>query len=75
MRSLWRYLILFAAMTALHQDVWLWSDGRIWLGLLPAGLAYHVGYTLAAAVVLALLVRYDWPAFVDAAEADGAHDA
>jgi len=57
----WRYLLLFAAMIALHQDVWFWSDGRLVLGVLPIGLAYHVGYTILAAVVLGLLVRHDWP--------------
>jgi hypothetical protein len=56
-----RYLLLFVAMIALHQDVWLWRDGRALFGILPVGLAYHVAYTVFAAVVLWLLVRHDWP--------------
>ncbi len=60
-RSAWRYLLLFALMVVLHQDVWFWNDSRRVLGFLPVGLAYHVAYTVLAAVVLAWLVRHDWP--------------
>ena len=60
-RSAWRYLALFAVMGVLHQDVWFWDDGRLVLGVLPVGLAYHVAYTVLAAIVLAWLVRHDWP--------------
>ena len=56
-----RYAVLFLVMVVLHQDVWFWGDGRLVLGLLPVGLAYHVGYTLLAAIVLGWLVRRHWP--------------
>jgi len=49
----------------LHDDFWLWNDGSLILGL-PAGLTYHVAYCLVAAVVLAVVVRLDWP--VDSAD-------
>ena len=55
---------LYAALVILyllHNDLWLWHDGRFVLGL-PVGLTYHVGYCLAAAALLALLVRRAWPA-------------
>ena len=55
--------LLFAALGILyllHTDLWLWDDGRLWLGL-PAGLTYHVLYCLATAGLMALLVRYAWP--------------
>ena len=51
---------LLAALFLLHQDVWLWRDGRLVLGL-PVGLAYHVAYCLAAALVLGRAVRWAWP--------------
>jgi hypothetical protein len=73
--SAWRYGVLFAVMAALHQDVWLWTDGRRLFGVLPIGLAYHVAYTVLAAVVLALLVRRDWPAAVDDVESEKARGA
>ncbi len=49
---------------ALHQDVWLWDDARLVLGL-PVGLTYHVAYCAAAALLMALLVKLAWPAYLD----------
>ena len=49
-------LVVLAALYALHQDVWLWDEGALWLGL-PAGLAYHLGYCLVTAGVMAWLAR------------------
>lgn len=51
---------LLVALFVLHQDVWLWRDGRLVLGL-PVGLAYHVAYCLATALVLGRAVRWAWP--------------
>ncbi len=51
---------------ALHQDVWFWRTARpLVFGFLPVGLFYHACYTLAAAVLMRLLVRYAWPAHLD----------
>jgi len=55
--------ILYAALLLLfllHNDLWLWSDSRLVLGL-PAGLTYHIGYCLVVSLVMALLVRHAWP--------------
>ena len=49
------------AIFVLHQDLWLWHDDRLALGL-PVGLTYHVLYCLAVTVLMALLVRLAWPA-------------
>ena len=62
--------ILYAAIVALyvlHNDFWFWYDPRIILGL-PVGLTYHVGYNLAAAVLMFLLVRFAWPSHLEVAE-------
>jgi hypothetical protein len=48
-------------MVALHQDFWLWSDRRMVFGFLPAGLAYHMAYSILACVVMVLLVQFAWP--------------
>jgi hypothetical protein len=46
----------------LHQDAWNWSAARpLVFGLFPIGLFYHVCYSLAAAAVMALVVKYGWP--------------
>jgi hypothetical protein len=55
--------LLYAALAALyvlHNDLWLWNDPRLVLGL-PVGLAYHVGFCVAAAAVLGALVAVAWP--------------
>lgn len=54
---------LYAALAVLyllHNDLWLWHDPRLVLGL-PVGLLYHVAFCVATAVVLTLLVLYAWP--------------
>ena len=56
--------VLYAALAvlyALHEDAWFRDDPRLVLGL-PVGLTYHVAYCLAAAVLMALLVKLAWPA-------------
>ena len=57
--------VLLGALFLLHQDAWLWREARLVLGL-PAGLAYHVAYCLAAAATLWLAVRWAWPPGVPA---------
>jgi Protein of unknown function (DUF3311) len=53
---------LVVGFYALHQDVWNWRKIEpLVFGFLPAGLAYHAAYSLCAALVLALLVRFAWP--------------
>ena len=48
----------------LHNDLWLWDDARLVLGL-PIGLLYHIGFCLAAAVLMTLLVQFAWPPELD----------
>lgn len=46
----------------LHQDVWNWTRLEpLVFGFLPAGLAYHAAYSILAAVLMAVLVRFAWP--------------
>ena len=62
-----RSLLLYAALVVLyllHNDLWLWNDARLVLGL-PAGLAYHVGFCIVTSVVLTLLVVHAWPDHLD----------
>lgn len=59
--------VLVAAFYVLHQDVWLWQDARpLVLGFVPIGLFYHAAFTVACSIVLALLVKYAWPAHLEA---------
>ena len=64
------------ALYLLHQDVWFWRNTQpLILGLLPIGLFYHVCYTLAVIVLMALLVKYAWPSHLEGEAADNGHHA
>ena len=63
--------LLWVLLYLLHNDIWLWDNGAIVMGL-PVGLLYHVGFCLAAAVMLGLLVTYARPAPLIAADDEGA---
>jgi len=52
------YLILLAI---LHQDFWLKNDGSLVLGFLPATLAYHMGFVVAAAIGWFFVIKFAWP--------------
>jgi len=46
----------------LHQDFWNWTKAEpLVFGFLPVGLAYHAGYSIWAAVLMAVLVKFAWP--------------
>ena len=62
----WLLTLWIIIVFALHQDVWNWMKATpLLLGLLPPGLAYHLGYSVLAAITMALLVRFAWPAHLD----------
>ena len=46
---------------ALHQDFWLWRSARPLVFGLPVGLFYHACFSVAAALLLWLLVAHAWP--------------
>ena len=48
--------IALGVLFLLHNDLWLWDDAHIVLGL-PVGLFYHLSYCLIAAVLLAVILR------------------
>jgi hypothetical protein len=54
--------LLILVVYVLHQDSWNWtkSDPLVF-GFLPIGLAYHAGYSILAAITMAILVKVAWP--------------
>ena len=48
---------MIAGVYVLHQDFWNWKNSDVVLGFLPVGLAYHAGYSILAAIMMAVLVR------------------
>lgn len=59
-------VIVFSLLFLLHQDVWFWNDRTLVLGFLPIGLAYHIGFSLAAAALWWAATRWAWPAHIEA---------
>ena len=53
--------VAIVLLTLLHQDFWLWDDPTLVLGFLPAGLAYHVLYSLLTAALWWFAIRFAWP--------------
>ena len=57
--------LVVAVFAFLHWDFWLWDDTTLWFGFLPAGLAYHAVYSLAAGLLWWLFIRVAWPVHVE----------
>jgi hypothetical protein len=59
-------LALVCAVYLLHQDYWNWKKASpLVFGFLPIGLAYQAGYSILAAITMAVLVRFTWPAHLE----------
>jgi hypothetical protein len=55
-------VLLILALYAAHQDFWNWRQAEPMIfGFLPVGLAYHAAYSIAAAALMAMLVKTAWP--------------
>ena len=62
--------LLVALVYAAHQDVWNWRQpGPMVFGFLPIGLAYHAGFAVLCALMMAVLVKFAWPKQLEAGEA------
>ena len=72
----WLLAAAACALYLLHQDVWFWNTARpLVFGFLPVGLFYHAVYSLVVAVLMWALVRFAWPAHLEAdAESDTVSD-
>jgi hypothetical protein len=54
--------LLVIAVYVLLQDFWNWKQAEpLVFGFLPIGLAYHAGYSVLAAILMAVLVKFAWP--------------
>jgi hypothetical protein len=60
--------LMIAAIYVLHQDYWNWSSTDVVFGFLPVGLAYHAGYSILAAIMMAILVKFAWPSHLEKSE-------
>ena len=63
-----RALLVLAvvALYVLHQDVWFWRTARpLVFGFVPIGLFYHACFSVAAALLMWLLVTHAWPGHLE----------
>jgi hypothetical protein len=59
-------LVVFALYVA-HQDFWNWRRvAPLAFGFVPIGLFYHACFTVAASLVMWMLVTFAWPAHLEA---------
>ena len=68
MRGVRKWLLVLAVFVlyVLHQDVWLWRTARpLVFGFVPVGLFYHACFSVAASLLLWLLVTFAWPAHLE----------
>ena len=68
--------LLVLGVFLLHQDFWNWRKTEpLVFGCLPIGLAYHAGYAILAAIMMAVLVKFAWPKELDEMESPAEKDA
>jgi len=63
-----RFLLVIAvvAVYALHQDFWFWRRARpLVFGFMPIGLFYHGAFSVLAALLMWLLVKFAWPSHLE----------
>jgi hypothetical protein len=65
------WIVLIAALYALHQDLWYWRSARpLFAGFLPIGLTYHALYCLAASALMWALTTFAWPSHLEESRHD-----
>jgi len=64
--------LLVVLVYILHQDYWNWEKATpLIFGFLPIGLAYHAGYSILAAITMAVLVKFAWPKHLENVQPEG----
>ena len=58
-------VVAVVALYILHQDIWFWRSSYLVFGFIPIGLFYHGVFSIAAALLMWLLVTYAWPSHLE----------
>jgi len=58
-------VVAVAALYILHQDIWFWRSSYLVFGFIPIGLFYHACFSVAAALLMWLLVTFAWPSHLE----------
>jgi Protein of unknown function (DUF3311) len=60
-------VVAVVALYLLHQDFWFWRTAHpLVFGFIPIGLFYHTAFSVAAALLMWLLVAHAWPSQLEA---------
>ena len=57
-------MLLIPILAVLFENVWLWDDDSLILGL-PVNLLYHIGFCVLVAAVMLVVVKCAWPRYLD----------
>jgi hypothetical protein len=62
-----KHLLVLAVVVlyVLHQDIWFWRSSYLVFGFIPIGLFYQGCFSVAAALLMWLLVTYAWPSHLE----------
>jgi hypothetical protein len=58
-------VVAVAALYILHQDVWFWRSSYLVWGFIPIGLFYQGCFSIAACLLMWLLVTFAWPSHLE----------
>ena len=59
-------VLAVAVLYFLHQDFWFWRTAHpLVFGFVPIGLFYQACFSVAASLVMWLLVKFAWPAHLE----------
>ena len=59
-------VVVVVALYVLHQDFWFWRTAHpLVFGFIPIGLFYQACFSIAASLVMWLLVKYAWPSHLE----------
>ena len=58
-------VVAVVALYILHQDIWFWRSSHLVFGFIPIGLYYQGLFSVAAALLMWLLVTFAWPSHLE----------
>ena len=59
-------VVVVLALYILHQDIWFWRTAHpLVFGFIPIGLFYQGCFSVAASLLMWLLVKNAWPAHLE----------
>jgi len=58
-------VVAVVILYVLHQDIWFWRSSYLVFGFIPIGLFYQGLFSVAASLLMWLLVTYAWPSHLE----------